>query len=129
VAEEESSQQMTDRPFSVTAISGLFLAVGIAGIVRVFQIRAWHHFSSEDAAALALNAVAIFCGVVLLQRRNWARWLALAWIAAHIAIGFLNSLQQVAIHALFLVLIGYLLFRRDANVWFRGAISESAPTQ
>lgn len=116
------SRSESQRPFAVTAIAGLFLAIGIAGLVRPIVWRATHNsFPAEASWVLALSAVAVACGALLLRRQSWARWLSLAWIAAHVGISFLNSLQEVAIHAVFLILIGYLLFRHDANSWFRHA--------
>ena len=39
----------------------------------------------DDALVELTELIAIVCGVFLLQGRNWARWLALAWIASHAA--------------------------------------------
>jgi len=67
----------------------------------------------------------IVCGVFMLQGRNWARYLALAWIGGHVAISFFSSphffsaLQKVAIHGLFLALIAYFLFRPNARSYFQ----------
>lgn len=57
--------------------------------------------------------------VFMLQGRNWARRLALAWIAFHVAISFFDSLQKAAVHGLLLVLIAYFLFRPDARTYFQ----------
>jgi hypothetical protein len=65
------------------------------------------------------DSARIACGVFLLQGRNWARWLALAWIAFHLAFSFFDSLQKAAIHGLFMVLIAYFLFRPDARTYFQ----------
>ena len=111
---------MAERPMSITAIAGLFVALGLAGIARLFFSRESHvPLSAESFWILALSSLAVFIGLLLLTRRGWARWLSLAWIATHIGIGFLNSLKEASIHALFFVLIAYLLFRGDANSWFR----------
>ncbi len=37
----------------------------------------------------------------MLRGSNWARWLALAWIAFHVFLSFLHSWQQVLVHCLF----------------------------
>lgn len=111
---------MADRPTSVSAVAGLLIALGVAGIVQPFIAKEPHTSrSAESFWILALGAFAILSGSFLLKRRGWARWLSLAWIAAHIGISFLNSAKEVAVHAVFFALIAYLLFRRDANAWFR----------
>lgn len=111
---------MADRPTSVSAIAGLLIALGVAGIIQPFISKGSNSpHSAESFWILALSAVAVLSGFYLLKRRGWARWLSLAWIGAHLGISFLNSFQEVAVHAVFFVLIAYLLFRRDANEWFR----------
>jgi hypothetical protein len=65
-----------------------------------------------------VRLLAILCGVFMLRGRNWARWLALAWMAFHVAISFPEQ-GQVAFHLLFLVAVAWLLFRPDAGQYFR----------
>ncbi len=117
---------MPKRPLTVTVVATMFLAVGASGTVRSFATgTAPRLFSTDNLWGLALSLVALLCGIFLLRRQNWARWLALAWITAHVAISFLNSLQGVAVHALFLLLIAYILFRPEANAWFRYSQSDA----
>jgi hypothetical protein len=54
----------------------------------------------------------------MLLGQNWARWLALLWMAFHVAISF-GVPQNLVIHSLFLVLIAWVLFRREARLYFR----------
>jgi hypothetical protein len=54
----------------------------------------------------------------MLLAQNWARWLALVWMAFHVAISF-PMLRQVAMHFLFLALMAWLLFRPDARQYFQ----------
>ena len=54
---------------------------------------------------------------VFLRRKNWARWLALAWMALHVAISF-PVIAQVAIHLCFLAVIGGALFRSTTRGYF-----------
>jgi hypothetical protein len=56
----------------------------------------------------------------MLRGHNWARWLAVAWMAFHVAISF-PEISKLAIHSLLLVAIAWLLFRSDARAWFRSA--------
>ncbi len=55
----------------------------------------------------------------MLQGRNWARWLTVAWIAVHAAFRFFDSLQKGAVHGLILILIAYFLFRPEARTYFQ----------
>jgi Protein of unknown function (DUF2593). len=111
---------MNKRPISVTIVAGLYLVVGTVGfVVHGREILARHAFHYDDALIELTEFVAFVCGVFLLQGRNWARWLAVAWIAAHVAFSFFDSLQKAAVHGLFLVLIAYFLFQREAKPYFQ----------
>jgi len=111
---------MNKRPISITAIASVYLMTGTLGFAVHFrEILARQAFQYDDALIELTELIAIVCGMFMLQGRNWARWLALAWIAAHVAISFFSSLQKVAIHGLFLALIAYFLFRPDARTYFQ----------
>jgi|GEM_PF-855727 hypothetical protein len=111
---------MSKRPLVITMIAGLFLAIGAAGILRPLADGGLHsRFHDGELWIFLLAFVAVICGVFLLLRQNWARWLTLAWMAAHVGISFLNSFQEVAAHALILSLIAYFVFRAESNAWFR----------
>jgi hypothetical protein len=100
-------------PVSVVVIACLYLAVGIVGFVAHFQdLRARDGISIEITEFLA-----IVCGVFLLRAQNWARWLAVAWMAFHVAMSF-GVWRELAIHGVFLVVIGWCLFRADAARFF-----------
>ena len=111
---------MNKRPISLTLIASLYLLVGTVGFACHFrEILARHAFHSDDALVELTELIAITCGLFILRGRNWARWLALAWMAFHVAISFFDSKQKLAVHGLFLVLIVYFLFRSDARGYFR----------
>jgi hypothetical protein len=57
----------------------------------------------------------------MLRGRNWARWLALAWMAAHVAISVFHRMPELIIHCAMLILIGVVLFRRAARQYFGAA--------
>jgi uncharacterized membrane protein HdeD (DUF308 family) len=101
-------------PVPVILIACLYLAVGIGGFVA--------HFSDRGAPdwiwVEVTESLAIVCGVFLLRAHNWARWLAVAWMAFHVVISF-GELSKLAIHSLFLVLIVWCLFRGDASRFFQ----------
>jgi hypothetical protein len=66
-----------------------------------------------------LGAAAVVAGVFMLRGQNWARWLALLWMATHVVISAIHLMQGLLIHSLLLLLIAYFLFRREARKYFR----------
>ena len=66
-----------------------------------------------------VRLLAVDCGVFMLRRHNdnGARWLAVVWIAFHVAISF-PALGKVAFHLTLFVAIAWLLFRLDARRHF-----------
>ena len=111
---------MNKRPNSVTILACIYIGVGIVGFAyHLRAILATHAFHSEDFLVELTEFVAIVCGAFLLRGRNWARWLAMAWIAFHVGTSFLDSLQKVVVHSLIFLLIAYFLFRTEARAYFR----------
>jgi hypothetical protein len=98
---------------AVFGIALLYIAVGLGGFVAHFP----HQWHSEDILIEVTELVAITCGVFLLRRKNWARWLALAWMALHVAISF-PAIIDVAIHLSFLIVIAWALFRSPRRGYF-----------
>lgn len=104
-------------PVPVLIVALLYLAVGAIGLVYHFR-----DLSASDGIWIELTeSLALLAGVFLLLRRNWARWLAVAWIAFHVGLSILHSIRETAIHAVFLVLIAWMLFRPASTRFFRGA--------
>ena len=106
-------------PWPVIVIACLYLLVGAGGFIGHFpELWARH----PDAIAIEVTElVAVVCGVYLLLRRNWARWLALAWILFHVGISLSHSIGELAIHAVFCVVIAWALFRPASALWFRSS--------
>jgi hypothetical protein len=104
-------------PIPVMIVAAVYLLVGVIGFVYHFpELTAGH----RDAIAMELTELlAVVAAVGLLLRQNWARWLALAWIVFHVLISLFHPLSELAIHAAFCVLIGWLLFRRTTARWFK----------
>ena len=98
---------------AVVAIAVLYIVVGSAGFVSHFP----HHWQTEDFLIEVTELAAVICGVALLRRKNWARWLAIAWMALHVAISFPVT-TQVAIHLSFLIVIAWALFRSPTRGYF-----------
>jgi hypothetical protein len=115
------------RPLSVTIIGWLFIATGCVGLAyHGAEIRADHHSQNELVWILSLRLLAIVCGVFLLRGNNWARWLLLLWIAYHVVLSAFHTLFEVLVHLLFLAVIAYFLFRKQASQYFQGT---NAPTE
>ncbi|KAA6459210.1 hypothetical protein DYQ86_18310 [Acidobacteria bacterium AB60] len=112
---------MNKRPYEVTVVSWILIVVGVASIaMNASALLPPQAFQAGNLAILGVRLLGILCAIYMLRRRNWARWTALAWIAFHAVIGFLNSVGQGIIHALIFGLIGLALLRSDVGAWFRG---------
>jgi hypothetical protein len=101
-------------PVPVILIACLYVAVGIVGFVAHFGDRRAPDWIWVEVT----ESLAIVCGIFLLRAHNWARWLAIAWMAFHVAISF-GEWPPFAIHSLFLVLIVWCLFLTSARGFFQ----------
>ena len=103
------------RPPSILVLSSLYIAIGAIGFANHFpRPQAFHY---EDVWIEGTELLAFVAGVFMLRGYNWARWLALAWAAFHVAISF-PVVRQIAIHSLFLAVIVWLLFQSRARQYF-----------
>jgi len=111
------------RPISVTILGCLYLAVGTIGFAYHGSeiIQAGHAIQSDDVWVELVECVAIISGTFMLRGHNWARWLAVAWIAFHVILSAFHSFGQLAIHTLFCAVIAWFLFRPEAARYFRAA--------
>jgi hypothetical protein len=109
---------MNKRPITVTILSWLYIATGAIGLIYHLSEFTTHP-PAETIWISIVRILAIVAGAFMLRGADWARWLALAWIAFHVVIGALNSVQQAIVHALFLALFAYFLLRQDARLYFR----------
>ena len=104
------------RPVSVLFVACLYLAVGIGGfVVHFHDLRQPDFFWIEGTELLAIIA-----GAFMLRAQNWARLLALAWMAFHVVLSF-GVLRELLIHSLILAVIAWILFRPEARRYFRRA--------
>jgi hypothetical protein len=111
------------RPMSVTILACVYLAVGVCGFAVHFRELLARH---PDAVGIEVTEfTAIVCGVFLLRGHNWARWLALAWIAFHVILSAFHAIAELAVHALFCAVFAWLLLRPDAARYFRGVRVEA----
>lgn len=76
--------------------------------------------------AWATRVLGLIGGVGLLQGRNWARWLLVAWMVFHVGLSLFHSMAELLTHVAIFTPLGYLLFRREAQLYFDPA--EAAET-
>lgn len=113
---------MNARPLAVTVIGWLYVVVGASALVMHMHGFAVRDLSRFDVLGVGLVEVAaMVAGAFLLCGRNWARWLAVAWIAAHVVLSAFFAFSQFAFHCLIGAGIVYLLLRRDAAEYFAAA--------
>ena len=111
---------MNKRPLSVTLISLLLSAAGAVGFVyHLSDLNLRHPFQNDVVWAGLVRLVAIVCGVYMLLGRNWARCLAVVWIAFHVVVSSFHSFPELAVHALLFVVFTYVLLRPQATKYFR----------
>ena len=111
---------MNKRPLVVTIVAVLYIVAGAVGF-------AYHLKDFRGASAFPWNVVgielvrlaAIVAGVFVLLGLNWARWLAVAWMAFHVVVGALHGFVQAATHGVFLLIILWFLFRPEASRFFK----------
>ena len=104
------------RPVSVLVIACIYIAVGSIGFV--FHFHDWRH--SETTVIELTEILAVVAGVFLLRAQNWARWLAIAWMAFHVALSAFGAVRELVMHSLIFIAITWLLFLPDARRYFRG---------
>ena len=94
------------RPFEVTLLGWLLIAVGTFAAVYHLSTAV---FDRWIVVILLFEGAGILAGAFLLKGERWARWLVLAWVAAHVVAGALNSWADGLPHLVLLVAIGYFL--------------------
>ena len=118
---------MKVRPLSITIISWLFMIFGSIALLSGLL-----PLTGADTAQLVAEfkthwmvhlsrLAAIVSGLFMLRGHNWARWLLVAWIVFHIAIGALHGWLQLLTHVLIFTVFLFFLFRRPAAEYFARA--------
>lgn len=112
--------RMNKPPVSVLLIALLYIAVGVIGFAAHFTELYAHGAYHSDAVFIELTELcALVCGAFMLRRQNWARWLAVAWIAFHVVLSAFEAFRGLAIHCLLLILIVWAVFHPKASRYFR----------
>jgi hypothetical protein len=108
-------------PIPVLVLACLYIAIGAIGFVAHFR---YSLANPRDGIWIELTEfLAIIAGVFMLLGRNWARWLALAWIAFHVILS-IRQPANLVMHALMCVAIAWILFNPAATRYFREARME-----
>ena len=90
---------MIKRPVSITLLAVLLIATGFLGLVyHARDINLQHPLQNDTLWVELIRVLAIVAGIFMLRGHNWARWLALAWIAFRVVVSFWHSWSQVAVH-------------------------------
>ncbi len=110
---------MRNRPVAVTIIAFLLAATGLGGIVyHPEAFKPQYPFQYEIVCITLVRLLAAVAGVCMLLGKNWARWLALAWIAFHVVVSVFHSLPELLIHCVFLAVFAYFLLSKSASAYF-----------
>jgi len=109
----------------VTILGCVYIGVGAIGFVyHLTEFLARGTSRYEDVWVELVRFLAIVSGVFMLRGQNWARWLALAWIAFHVVLSAFHSVSEFAVHCLFFAVIAWFLLRPEAARYFRGLRSK-----
>jgi len=111
--------RVNKRPLSVTIIAWIYLIMGVVGFVyHLIMQNSLHPFPFDVLWVELIFLTAIASGAYTLRGHNWARWLALAWIAFHVVLSIFHNLPELAIHALLCAVLAFFLFRSAASRYF-----------
>jgi hypothetical protein len=107
------------RPISITVLGVLLILAGSVGLVyHATEFKTVQPFPWDLLLISIVRMLAILAGAYMLLGRNWARWLALAWIAFHVVVGAFHGTVQFAMHSALLLVFAFLLFRPAAKTFF-----------
>lgn len=104
-------------PIAVLLVASVYIAVGAAGFVSHFH---YHELASLQYDTLLIELtelLAVISGAFMLLARNWARWLALAWMAFHVALSFPDA-RELIMHSIIFTLIAWGLFLPNVRRYF-----------
>ena len=97
----------------------VYIAAGVIGLAYHFsEWRAPHPFHSDIWWISLVRLLAIVAGVFMLPGRNWARWLAVAWIGFHVVLSAFHPVMELVFHVALFVVIVYVLFRPASRNFF-----------
>ena len=107
-------------PLTVKIIACVYILVGAVGFAyHLADFKRQQSFPLDTVLIEIVRLVAIVSGVYMLLGRNWARWLAVAWIAFHVIVSAFHSPAELAMHAVICAIVVFFLFRPTATRYFR----------
>jgi len=119
---------MNRRPLSITLLAWLYVVTGVVGLAyHATRFDVARPFDDDGLWILLVRLLAVVAGIFLLRGRNWARWLAVAWIAWHVGLSLFHPLMELVMHSVFLVVFVFILFRPPAAAYFRTARVKPLP--
>jgi hypothetical protein len=117
----------TRRPIAITILGWLFVLVGVAGLISSApslmgvvarpSVGGLAH-GGELGLVLAVRALAVVGGALILYGVSWGRWLLVAWMAWHVVLSLGHTPGQLAVHAIFLLVLLFVLFSHQASAYF-----------
>ena len=111
---------MKNCPLPVIIVSILFILAGCAGFAyHVKELFELNSNLNETIWILLLRILAVVCGLLLLFKINWARWVAIAWLVYHVILSAFNSTSEMIAHIVFLILVSGLLFLPVSSAYFQ----------
>jgi hypothetical protein len=114
----EPRKSQTPRPRLITLLGWSLILVG--AVEFVYRLTKIHRpVQTEDIGVPLFELIILVSGVFLLRGHNWARWLAVAWVGFHVAVGSLHSLSMGIVHGLIFLVFAWVMFRPEMNAWFR----------
>lgn len=120
---------MKNRPFPIIFTAFIFIIAGFVGIA--YHANEYFEPSSvkyEMVWALIVRVLAIVCGLLLLRRVKWARWLAIIWLVYHVVLSSFHSASETIVHFVLLVIVFFLLFRPNSSAYFRSHYRQTDKT-
>ncbi|HTV13135.1 MAG TPA: hypothetical protein VME68_00380 [Acidobacteriaceae bacterium] len=106
------------RPLLVTLLGWMLIALGAVEFAcQAARIRPPLQASAFGVPLFEL--IILVSGVFLLRGHAWARWLAVAWVGFHVAVGSLHSVTRGIVHGAIFLLFTWMMFRPEINAWFR----------
>jgi hypothetical protein len=110
---------MKKRPIVVSLAALVLIVTGAAGLgLQLYHLRSISALHSEDGWIALVRLLAIVAGAFLLRGCNWARWLAVAWMAFHVILSFWHPLRELMVHVILMALLVWALFRGKADAYF-----------
>lgn len=119
---------MYKRPLSVTIIAWLYIVTGVVGLAyHATEFDVTRPFADDGLWILLVRLLAVVAGAFMLRGRNWARWLAIVWMAWHVGLSLFHPVSELIMHSILLVVFAFLLFRSSASAYFRAVKTKAPP--